>query len=179
MSNTNINLASPKSNQLIGEEKWLKIARATALISMIFVASIAILVFVVNLTIPIQSVRNSEQAALADIFALHKRLVTYYLIKDRINNISNVIAKRKNLSTSANEIFNLVPPELSIKSFDADAKNISIVVSGNSLLPINKFIDDVVTESKKGKIIKNISIQELSVDTKHGSYSVSITGKIP
>ncbi len=178
MSNS-INLVTLKNNQLLGEEKWLKIARASALISMIFVASIAILVFVVNLTIPIQSIRNSEQATLADIAALHNRLATYYLTKDRANNLSNIISKRKTLPTSTNEIFNLVPPELSIKSFDADAKNISIVVSGNSLLPINKFIDDVITASRKGKIIKNVSIQELSVDTKHGSYSLSINGKIP
>lgn len=178
MDNT-INLVSIKSSELTREEKSLKLARTIALVTMFIVAAIAILVFVVNLTMPIQSVKSNEQVMLTNISALHKKLVTYDLIRDRINNLSNIITARKNLSSSINAIFNLVPSELTISSFDADAKKISIVVSGNSLIPINKFIDDITAQGKQGKIIKDVSIQELSVDTKHGNYSVSVTGKIP
>ena len=54
--NGSINLVSPKNEQLEKEQNRLKSVRMLAFIVMFFVVVIAILAFVINLTLPISSI---------------------------------------------------------------------------------------------------------------------------
>ena len=72
-----INLVSPKNEQLEKEQNRLRIARVVAFSVMFLVAAVAVLVFVVNLTLPINSIKRSEEVTLSNIAALHKKFVQY------------------------------------------------------------------------------------------------------
>lgn len=173
MSNS-INLVSPKNEQLEKEQNRLKAARILAFSVMLAVVLIAALVFIVNLTLPINSIKQDEQNTLSNISAFHTKLAQYYLVEDRVTNLSNIIEKRKKLPDIADAVLATVPQDLAITTMQIDAKQVSFVVSGKSLISMNKFIDDVTALDKSKKIIKNIVVQQLSADIKNGNYSVSV-----
>ena len=145
---------------------------------MLFVAAIAVLVFVINLTLPINSIKTSEETTLSNIAALHKKLVQYYFVQDRANNLSNVIAKRNKVPDIADALLAATPDDLSISSIQIDAKQISLIMSGGSLISMNKFIDNVTMLGQQKKIIKNIVVQQLSLDVKNSKYSISIQADV-
>lgn len=175
---SSINLVSPKNEQLEKEQNRLRITRILAFVVMAFVVAIAILVFVVNLTLPINSIKQSEQVTLTNIAALHKKLTQYYLVEDRTNHLANIIAQRKNIPDIADDLLVVVPQDLAISSMQVDAAKVSLIVSGASLLSMNKLIDDVTMLQEQKNIINNIVMQQLSLDVKSGRYSVSIQADI-
>jgi hypothetical protein len=175
---SSINLVSPKNAQLEKDQNRLKMARLMAFAVMLIVAAVAILVFVVNLTLPLNSIKNEEATTLSNIAALHKKLVQYYLIEDRVNNLANVISQRKNLPSTVDLLLATISQDLAVSSMQVDAKKVSFIVSGGSLIAMNKFIDDLILLDTQKKIIKNIVMQDLSLDVKNGNYSVSIQADV-
>jgi len=177
MSN-NINLVSPKSEQIDKEQNRLRIARMIALIVMFSVAIIAILVFMINLTLPINSIKQNEQVVLANIAALHAKLVQYRLVQDRVTHLSNIVAKRQKLPAIASTLLAIIPSDLSVGSMQFTMQRVSLVISGNSLISINKLIVTITELGKPNNILKNIIVQQLSLDAKNGEYSVSIQADV-
>ncbi|HUD09329.1 MAG TPA: hypothetical protein VMR77_00785 [Patescibacteria group bacterium] len=173
-----INLVSPKNEQLEKEQNRLRIARVVAFSVMFLVAAVAVLVFVVNLTLPINSIKRSEEVTLSNIAALHKKFVQYYFVQDRINHLTNVIEKRNKVSDVVDAFLAITPDDLSIGSMQIDVKKFSLIMSGGSLVSMNKFIDDVTILSQKKNIIQNVVVQQLSLDVKNNKYSISIQADI-
>ena len=175
---SSINLVSPKNEQLDKEQNRLRIVKILAFTTMALVVVVAVLVFVINLTLPIGSIKREEATTLSNISAVHKKLAQYYLVEDRVNNLANVISQRKKIPDIADALLTAIPQELSISSMQIDAKKVSLIISGSSLISMNKFIDDVIMLDSKNKIIKNIIIQQLSLDVKSGQYSISVQADI-
>jgi Tfp pilus assembly protein PilN len=176
--NDSINLVSPKNEQLEKEQNRLKIARILAFAIMLCVAAIAVLAFVINLTLPLNSIKHNEDITISNIAALHKKLVQYSLVEDRAKHLTNVISKRQKLTDVTDALLAIIPPDLSVDSIQVSAKSISLNVSGNSLLSMNSLIDDVVMLSQQKNIIKKVVMQQLSLDVKGGRYSISIQAEI-
>lgn len=177
MSNS-INLVSPKNEQLDKEQNRLRIARILAFTIMVLVAAIAVLVFVINLTLPINLIKQDQTTTLSNISTVHKKLTQYSLVEDRVNHLSNVIQQRKKIPDIADAFLAVIPQELSINSMQVDVKKVSLIVSGASLLSMNKFIDDVTMLGSEKKLIQNVVAQQLSLDVKSGQYSISIQADI-
>jgi hypothetical protein len=169
-----INLVSPKNEQLEKEQKRLSMAKILAFVIMFFVIILAVLVFVINLTLPINTIKQAENVTLSNISTLHKKLVQYYLTEDRVNHLSNLVAKRGKLPDTLGALLAIVPSELSINTMSVESDKIALVVSGKSLVSMNKFIDDVILLSEQKHILKNVIIQQLSLDVRGGTYSISI-----
>ncbi|MGA2968135.1 MAG: hypothetical protein ABSD69_03135 [Candidatus Levyibacteriota bacterium] len=173
-----INLVSPKNEQLEKEQKRLRIARMSAFAIVFIVAGIAVLVFVINLTLPLNSIKHNEDITLSNIAVLHKKLAQYYLIEDRVNNLANIIAKRQKLSDVADALLAIIPPDLSVSSMQISVQGISFSISGASLSSMNKLIDDVIVLSQQKNMIKKVVMQQLSFDVKNSQYSIWIQADI-
>ena len=175
---SNINLVSAKAVGLEEELKRLKIFRVISLICLIATLLLAVLVFVLNITLPTDTVKKEQQATITGISFFNKKLTQYDFLSDRIKNISAIVSKRQDYGSQINEISQKVPSDASIDTLNVSSGKMSIVVSSTSLLSINKFIDDMVAFGAKGKIIKNVIIQGLSLDFSSGKYSLSIMADI-
>jgi competence protein ComGC len=156
--NNNINLISNQNVELEKELRRLKKFRLISMICLIVVSLVSVLIFVLNLTLPLESVKKEQSATAANISLLHKKLVTYTLITDRVRNISNILSQRGNDIPQVNEILGKVPTDLSVDGLEIQTGQINISVSGTSLVPINKFIDDMISFGAKGKmpVVENI-----------------------
>jgi hypothetical protein len=176
---SSINLVSNKNVVLEKELERLRILRITALVSLVIVLSASILVFVLNLTLPLGSVKKDQQMTIVNISLQHKKLVTYTLISDRVKKLSSIISQRKNYVSQINEVLGKVPGDVSVGALEIQLGKMTMSVSATSLEPINKFIDDIVVLGNKGKVLKNIIIQGLSLDVGSGKYTLSMQANIP
>ena len=88
------------------------------------------------------------------------------------------MSSRKNYASSANTIFEKLPQELSVETMILEDKILTLSVSGDSLIPINEFIDDMVEIGDSGKIIKNLTIQSLVLNFSNGRYILSMQADI-
>jgi hypothetical protein len=173
-----INLVSPKNEQLEKKQRRLRIARISAFVIMVMVAGIAVLVFIINLTLPLSTIKHNEDITLSNISVLHKKLAEYYLVEDRVDNLSNVISKRQKLPDITDALLAIIPSDLSVGSMQVNAKSISLDISGSSLISMNKLIDNVILLGQQQKLIKNIVMQQLSLDVKDNYYAVTIQADI-
>jgi hypothetical protein len=137
------------------------------------------LIFVLNFTLPLDSVKKEQVTTASNIAIFHKKLVTYTLIADRVKNISNILSQRGNYLPQVNDILGKIPTDVSIDGLDIDTGTIAISVSSTSLVSLNKFIDDMVSLGAQGKVIKDIVIQGLSLNVNDSKYILSMKAVIP
>ena len=178
MSNS-INLVSTNVVGLEKELKRLKIFRVAAIIGLIFVSLLSVLAFVLNVTLPIESVKNQQKATITEISVFNKKLTQYTLLTDRVRNISSIISNRKDYGLNTSVLFGITPVDASIDTLNIEKGKLTMSVSSASLSSINKFMDDIVALGVKGKIVKNIIVQELTSNVSNGTYSLSIEADIP
>lgn len=171
MSNS-INLVSTKNEQIEREQKVLLAVRVIAVSMLTTVAIISISAFVIGITNPLSQIKQQENSTLSGISSLHNKLTSYYLIKDRINNISNLETTRKDYTKSMDLLLSQAGSDINVNSISIEKNVITIEFISSSLVPLNKMIDDSFAQSSKGKIIKNVKLDSLSLDAREGLYSV-------
>ena len=171
--NNGINIVSNKNSQIERELRILNILRFTAVSMLVTIALSSIIIFVVSVQIPLSALRQEENSTIAQISQLHKKLATYYLIKDRINNINALMSTRKDYTKSLKPILAMVSGDLTVDDLDVEEDVITLTVSGNSLVGINTIINDLIASSESKKYISNVTISSLNLNTTAGRYSVT------
>ena len=177
--NNNINLISNQNVELEKELRRLKKFRLISLICLITVSLVSVLIFVLNLTLPLDSVKKEQATTAVSVVTFHKKLVMYTLITDRIKNISNILSQRGNYIPQIDEVLGKIPADVSVDELNVKTGAISVFVSSATLLSINKFMDDMVSFAEKGKVINDLIIQSFSLDAASGKYSLGLTANIP
>jgi Tfp pilus assembly protein PilN len=176
--NNNINLISNQNVGLEKELRRLKQVRITSIICLVVVSLMSILIFVLNLTLPLDSVKKDQNTTAANIALLHQKLITYNLITDRVRNISGIISQREDYTTQLSQILGKLPAGVSMDGLQIDTGKITFSVSSTSLVSINQFIDTMVSFNSQGKIINNLVMQGLSLDTSSGEYDLNMQAGI-
>ena len=171
--NNGINIVSNKNSQIERELRILNILRFTAVSMLVTIALSSIIIFVVSVQIPLSALRQEENSTIARISQLHKKLATYYLIKDRINNINTLMSTRKDYTKSLKPVLAMVSGDLTVDDLDVEEDVITLTVSGNSLVGINTIINDLIASSESKKYISNVTISSLNLNTTAGRYSVT------
>lgn len=175
--NKSINLVSNRNEQVERELLILKIVRVVSVSLLITISVIAISAFILSTQISLSRIKEEENATLSQISALHDKLTTYSLTKDRLTNIARILSTRRDYGKHINAILEKVPQELSLEAISIEKEIITINVSGKSLIPINKLIDDISLLGKEKKLLNNVKLQSLSLDVKSGKYFVLMKGE--
>jgi hypothetical protein len=173
-----INLIAVNASALEKNLQRLKIVRIAALISLIIIAAISVVVFIINITLPLSSVEKEKQVTLVNLSNLHNKLVKYSFTNDRITNIKSVIAKRKNYASSMGAVFKIIPSGLAVDSISIGNRDLSLTVSAASLEAFSGFIDAMNNLDTQDKVLKNIKIDGLILDSKANRYSLSMEAEI-
>lgn len=175
---SSINLISTRSDDLDTKLKRLRITRIIAVICLIFVAVSAVGVFILTAQVPLASIKKDEAATLNDISYLHDKSAKLYLANDRINNIQNIISKRKNYSDTMSKILGIMPAGVNIDALTIDDKSLILSVSSTSLTSIEGFLNSYVNMANNGKVINSVSVDNLVLNPKIGRYGVSLKALI-
>lgn len=171
--NSNINLVSNRNAQADKERKILLALRVTAVILLSTIALTSIFAFIIATQIPISKIKNEQTVTLSNITSSSKKLSSYYLIRDRLTNISSLTAGRADYIKPIDLIFSKIPEGISVDRLDIEKNILEIEISGSSLLPINEAIKSLVNVGAEGKIIKSVRLKSLTVNPQAGRYSVA------
>lgn len=176
--NESINLAENRSQQLEREQKFLNLTRIIAVLMLTVVALISITAFIISSQIPLLAIKQAKQSTIAEISALHTKLATYYLLKDRIGNINLLLAKRKDYTKITDAIYSKVQNDVSINGVNIEENSITLNFSSNNLLSIDKLINDLIDFSNQKKLLANLKLQSLSLDAQSQTYSLMLIGDL-
>lgn len=176
--NNSINLLRTESKGNSKRRKTTYILKIISLIFIFFVGLISIVLFVLNSRISISSVKNEEAVVLQNIAGQKDRLSKYYLLSNRLNGIEEILKERKNYTDVLNALISQIPQDTEVGSLEIDKGDISLSVNSSSLIPINKFLNNMMDLSINKHVIRNMTIESLTIDSKTGKYSLAIKAKI-
>ncbi len=175
--NKDINFLEIKNLEKRESKKGLTLAKITAVSSLILVTLFSVLVYYLNRNIYPQSLKNERDSLLKSISSLRNKEAKLAIVANRTENISEILNKRVDYSKIASKFFEKMPSEIKVDTFKIDKKTIILTISSNSLLPINEFIDGLITLGKD-KEISVLLLDSLSASEASGSYSVSFTANL-
>lgn len=171
-------------NLIQGENKFSTARRSRVLIlriiSIVFLSSVAIfsiILFFLNNRISVENVKKQEAATLQKISLISDKSAKFNLLNDRLRGITVILNTRKNYANFLNSVMVLVPQDASMTALTLNKDGILLTVSSSSLLPINKFLTNIINVSVEKHLVKDITIEGLTVDKDSGIYSLSIKAK--
>ena len=169
-----INLIAGKNEQQEKEKKRIKLFRGIAFLCLLVVLVLSVIIFIFNLSFSTDSIKKDQTSAINSIAALSKRSGRLMAIDERLNDISNILAKRKNYSQIISEILKKAPSDVKTTSIEVGKDGVSIYVSSASLVPLNDFLNNLLEMSINKQVISNLSLTGLTADEKTGKYSLSL-----
>lgn len=171
---SDINLVRRESET---SKKRVKILRIISIILAGFVVIISIVLFIINKGSSLDSIKIQQNAVLTNLTFLNEKGAKLNLLSDRLRNIERIVGIRKNYIKSVTSIIDELPSDAQASSIALDKDGILLTVSSNSLLSINKFLNSVIAISEEKHLIKDLTIESLTVGTTGIKYSLSLKAK--
>lgn len=165
--NSDINLVAG-SNILSKEAKRLRVFRTVAIFLIISVGFLSVLLFLLNRFFSPQILIDQQNQVITQLSALQTRQAQLSLLSQRLNDIQSVLKKRSNYDTVLTSIISGSPSDVNITSLSIDKGKISMIVASSSLLSINDFIDMLKVMVEKKQYLKNVTINNLTLQGKSG-----------
>ncbi len=172
--NNDINLISNKDASALKEKKRLKQVRTAAIGSLVTVAIVSILVFVINSQSSLASIKKDQNSTLTNISYLNKKAAKLAVVNSRLKDISAILEKRKNYTNAINTLLQLMPPGVNTTTLELEKNDVTLIVNSKSLLSLDKFLNSTIDLASKKQVITGVKIESLTVNTKAGTYSLSI-----
>ena len=173
-----INLVSNKDESTLKQKKQLRFVRITAVVSLAIVFLFSVLIFVISSMIGLSSIKNSENSALNSISFLHKKEAELAIVNNRLQDITTILQNRKNYTSEINSLLQIIPSGAYVNSIEINKDSLTLVIVSNSLLPINSFLNSLTGFAQKNQLVKDVIIENLSINGKTGLYSLSIQATI-
>ncbi|MCL5019480.1 MAG: hypothetical protein M1426_03240 [Patescibacteria group bacterium] len=172
--NNDINLISNKDAASLNAKKRLKQIRIIAIASLVVVALLSIIIFIINSQTSLSGIKKDQNSTIQSISYLNKKSAKLAIINNRLKDISDIMEKRKNYTNTINTLLQLMPPGVSTTTLELSKKDVVLIVHSNSLLSIDKFLNSIIDLSSKKQVISSVTIESLIINPKTGSYSLSL-----
>ncbi len=176
--NNDINLVGNQQQESLKEKKRLKTVRIAAVVSLIVISLMSLIIFILYSSLSLGSIKNDQNSTLNSISYLHSKAAQLAIVNNRLVDISNVLSKRKNYTNSINILKQQMPPGVTTSQLSISNGNVTFVVSSQSLDSLNTFLNNIISLAQKQQTIDKIYIESLVINTKTGSYSLSIKASL-
>lgn len=172
--NTDINLLPQRKGNILTSQQVILRMQMAALLSVMITISLGIGVFLLNQANSPQRLQAQETALTASVNGSKNKAIKQLQLIDRLNHIQTIIHNRSSLQKNIILVQQQVPPNVSIKTFSLDSKELNLEVSANDLTAINTFLTNMTTLLHTKKFIKKMTVEDVVADQKTGRYSLSI-----
>lgn len=176
--NDPINLVKAQDKENFRRERKIFIFRIISLVFISFVGLVSIILFILYLRISPEAIRREQSQVVQSIAFQKNKLAKLNLLNDRLRGINQVLRERKNYTTILNSILSEIPQEARAQVLSINKSSVSLTVTSSSLLPLNKFLNNILELSENKKYIREMVIESLTIDSRTGSYSLSIKAKV-
>lgn len=175
---TDINLLLRKDDESVRRLRKVKILNFAAVMSLMGIGIISLVIFLLIKTVNTPSIQKEQDEILQKISQLQDKKAKIFIVNDRINNITEILEKRRDLSKVANAFLAKTPNKLLIENLEIDDRVISLTAKSTSLSAIGEFINSVTDMVRKKEMISSLTLNSLVFDEINNSYSMSIKSEL-
>lgn len=175
---SSINLLRTEEHE---SEKTLKRKFALKIISFVllfFVLLTSIILFIISSRISPEAIKSEQESVLKTLTREKDKQAKYGLLTERLSSINQVLGNRKNYTNTLNALIAQIPPGVNTTGLSVQDADITLTVNSNSLRSINDFMTKILDTVSKKHLIRDMTIETLTVDRATGTYSLSIKAKI-
>lgn len=172
-----INLISQNQLEIAKSDKSLRILRFIAIASVCVIGISSLILFFIIQSISPAGIRKQQDALRVSLASSRVKEAKAVLISRKLKDIKQIIKGRENYDVLLADINSAIPENISINELEVNEEVVRITATSNSLLPIDRFLNNLLAMVEKKKFIGNLSISGLTSEGEGGEYSVSITGK--
>lgn len=169
-----INLSPRKRADVVLKQKKLTVFRRAAIIFFGVVAGITAIVFLLNIFSPVNGLKKERETLLAQLSSQNKKLSKYVFIRNRLQDVSDILDKRGEYNKIIQQLVTSVPQDAKIDALKIEANKVNVTVTASSLSSINSFIDSIVGLTNSSQIFKRAVLEDLASDTKNGRFNLVI-----
>ena len=171
---TDINLLLRTDEESLKRKKRIRILNFVAAGLLIIVGLISLVVFLLIQGANSPSIRKEQNDVLKKISQFQDRQSKLFILNNRIDSIDKILKTRKDISKTMNELLAKMPDNLSINSFEINAKSIVLTGESNSLYSIAQLINNLTDMVYKKEILKSLTLSSLTLDNSSNAYQVSL-----
>jgi len=176
--NSSINLVKGDTRENLGRAKRTFILRIISIVFLSFIFFLSVVLFLLNLRVSVNSIKKDQAATLRSISLEKNKFAKLNLINDRLKGIRDILRDRKNYTNTLDTLLSQIPQGVTTSSLRIEKKDVTLTVNSLSLLPINRFLNNIIDLSVKKSVVKDMTIESLTIDSKTGIYSLSVKAKI-
>lgn len=172
-----INLIKTREKEELRRQRKVFFLRTISFIFVGFVGIVSIILFFLYSRTSVSAIKKDQAQVLQNITFQKEKFAKYNLLSERLKGINQVIKGRKNYTTTLNSLLSQIPTGASATALTINKDGVTLTVTSSSLLPINKFLNNTVDLSSKKSLIRELTIESLTIDTRSGTYSLSVKAK--
>lgn len=176
--NTDINLLLRKDDESLRRLRKAKILKLIAIILAIVIGALSFFVFILIQVINPPSIKKEQDETLRKMSQFQKKQAKLFILNDRIDNVAEILKKRKDLPKAVNTLLAKTPNLISIENLEIDDKFVVMVAYSTSLSAIGEFINNLTDMVRKKEIISSLTLNTLVFDEGKNNYSFSIKAEL-
>lgn len=134
----------------------------------------SIILFILLQASPISSLREEQEQLSAALNTQNQKIQNEILINNQLDYVGEILGSRSDLSDIMSVILSVLPPTISISSYQSANGIIEMTLQSSSLIDLENFFDQITALSQAGDVYKKIIVSNISVSPS-GSYTFTIT----
>lgn len=176
--NTSINFVLPKDKELVKRQKKGKVINAIAIIFPIMVGVVSLIIFLITQSINPLAIRKQQEEVIGKIAQLQDKKIKLFIIKDRLDNIEDLLKKRTNFSEKISSLISKTLGEVVVDSLEMDDNEVLMKVYSASLQSIDEFINRLIDMAVKKDVISSLSLNSLIFERSDNNYLVGLKSEL-
>lgn len=175
---TNINLLLPKDGESLKRKMKVRVFNIAAIISVFATGLMSIVVFLLIQAVSPVSVEREQEDVLRKLSQFQDRQAKLLIVNKKIEDISEILERRKDLHLVTGVLLSKVPSNLSIDSLEIDSKNVSITAQSASLFSIGELINNLTDMVRKKEILSSLTLNSLTFNEGQKNYQLTIKSEL-
>jgi hypothetical protein len=144
-------------------------------ILILFTISFCSVVFFVLIALsPLPSLQDREKDELQKIAVFHPQMARIALTKDRLAHAGLLIQKRVVYNPILNTIEGLLTDDAIISGITLDKKNVTVILTSASLVPLDTFMSNLLTNNIIKKSFNTATLKTMLLNTQTGKYELTV-----
>lgn len=174
----NINLILPKDKEFLENQHRVKVFRIAAVAFPTAVGLISLIIFLITQAINPVSIKKQQDETINKIAKHQDRKIKLFIVADRLNNIGQLLEKRRNFSGDISSVLSKTPNEVFLENLEIDNQELLLTASSASLRAIDEFINNLIGMARKKEVIHSLMLDTLTFDEIENNYLVSLKSKL-
>ena len=169
-----INLLPTQAKNTVVILNKLQLVRIVAVILLFGVSFLSLGLSLFIAFSPLPKLRQTEAELIAYTTSLHPKIAKQMLLVERMTYISTIVRQRSSFDTMIALLQDTFPRAVAIEQFSMKEKELTIVITNNSLALIDTAITNLQQLNTTQKLFSRITAEDISYSYEQARYTATI-----